>query len=392
MRPLADLKVLSFEHAVAGPYAGRLLADWGADVVKVEPPGGATERVDSEQHHYMCNRGKRSLCVDLKTDDGRDMIRDLVGEYDVVFENYRPGTLEGLGLGYEALRTENEALVYCSLSGFGDSGPYRNRPAMDPIAQAMSGLMAMTGEPDRRPSRIGGSIIDYGTATNAVLAIMLAVYHRERTGEGRKVEASLLETAYGWAGEWSTFYTLFDEEPRRLGDKVASYAPVGAYETDDDDLVYISAYGRRLFRRLCDVLELDGVPEDPRFETDANRREHREAIDNRIESATAEYAADELMDRLLDAGIPAARIADVPEVLNDEHLADRNMFVDVRTDDGREVVAPGSPMKLHGSEPRAETTAVGLGADNVAVLREAGYTPAEIATLEADGVLQGGDG
>lgn len=387
MQPLSNLKVLSFEHAVAGPYAGRLLAEWGAEVVKIEPPGGATERVDSEQHHYMCNRGKKSLCVDLKSDDGHEIILGLVDEYDIVLANYRPGTLEKLGLGYETLRDVNDELIFCSLSGFGDSGPYKDLPALDPIAQAMSGIMSMTGNPDRKPSRIGGSIIDYGTATNAVLAIMMAVYHRERTGEGQKVEASLFETAYGWAGEWGVFYTLFDIVPQRMGDKVASYAPVGAYETEDD-LIYLTAYGENLFVKLCEALELDDVADDPRFETDAKRRKNRDVLDERIEDVTSQYTSEEILGHLIDHGIPAARINDVPEVLEDEHLAARDMLVDVETDDGRDVIAPGPPVKMHGSTPTNESRAVALGEHNTELLNDLGYDSGEIDELVTKGVLQ----
>lgn len=390
MLPLDDLRVLSFTHAAAGPYAGWLLNEWGADVVKVEPPEGAFERTSARHHHYLSNRGKKSLAVDLKTEAGREVIYDLLPGYDVVLESYRPGVMERLGLGYEALSSRHEGLVYCSLSGFGDSGPYRHRPAYDPIAQALSGVMDMTGNPDRKPSRVGGPLVDLGTATNAVLAVMLALHERERTGRGKRVEASLFETAYGWGGMWSVFYTLHDEVPHRMGDKIGSYAPVGVYETRDGE-VYLSGLGDPTWRKLAHALDLGELTEDPRFEEPDARRANRQALDDLIEAETRRYATDELVDHLLERNVPVAEIKSVPEVLEDEHLRARGMITDGRTHDGRAIKAPGVPMKLAETAPVGGVEPPALGSHSVEVVGEV-YSPERVQRLVDDGVLVRPDG
>jgi len=387
-RPLADVNVLEFSTAVAGPYAGQLLSDWGADVLKVEPPDGAEERKTARHVHHMLNRGKRSLSVDLTTDEGQSLVRGLVDDHvDVLLVNYRPGVMERFGLDYETLRAENDALVYCSLSGFGDTGPYSDRPAMDPIAQAMSGIMVMTGEPDRKPARIGGSLIDMGAATNAVLGVAMALLQQATTGVGQKVESSLLETAASWGGEWGAYYTLNDEVPQRMGSKKASYAPVGAYETADG-LVYVAAFGNPTFERLCRALELEELVEDDRFADAADRRRNRAALDDRLEAATRTYDRAMLVDRLLDHGVPAARIYEVAEVIEDPHLDHREMFLDMESEEGTDMVVPATPITLSGSARLDSTDLPAVGEDSAAVAQSLGYDDSQVEALLDSGVIR----
>lgn len=386
MKPLADLRVVSFTHAASGPYAGRLLAEWGADLVKIEPPDGAFERNSAKHHHYLSNRGKRSLSVDLKTESGREAVYDLIERADVLLESYRPGVMEKLGLDYETVSERNEELIYCSISGFGESGPYRDRPAYDPIAQALSGVMHMTGEQDRKPSRVGAPLIDLGTATNAVLSIMMAVHERERTGEGQHVEASLLETAYGWGGMWSVFYTLHDYVPQRMGDKIGSYAPVGAYETNDGE-VYMSALGDPMWEKLARALNLEKLLTDERFEEPDSRRENREELDRLIESKTAEFDTDELVEHMLERNVPIAKIKSVTQVLEDEHLRAREMIVTGETEDGKEIKAPSVPMKLGSSTPESGVRPPALGENSIEVLEEMEYPTERIRELIERGVI-----
>lgn len=378
--PLSDLKVLSFTHAASGPYAGWLLTEWGADVVKVEPPGGAFERESAKHHHYLSNCGKRSLCVDLKSDQGKEVIYDLVEEYDIVLESYRPGVMDKLGVGYETLSEINDELIYCSISGFGDTGPYRDRPAFDPIAQALSGVMAMTGNPDRKPSRVGAPLIDLGTATNAILSIMMAVHQRSATGEGQRIETSLFETAFGWGGMWAVFYSLHGTVPERMGDKIATYAPVGAYETTDNE-AYLSALGDPSWKKLARALDLEELITHPDFETADQRRENRDQLDSQIEARTRNYSTDDLVSHLLDHNVPVAEINTVPEVLEDEHLEAREMFRNVRTESGDELVAPSVPMKSDSASPRNATSPPDLGEHTIDVLQEAGYSKQKVEAL-----------
>jgi crotonobetainyl-CoA:carnitine CoA-transferase CaiB-like acyl-CoA transferase len=386
MKPLADLSVVSFTHAASGPYAGRLLSEWGADLVKIEPPDGAFERNSAKHHHYLSNRGKRSLSVDLKTEEGRETVYDLIERADILLESYRPGVMEKLGLDYETVSARNPELVYCSISGFGESGPYRDRPAYDPIAQALSGVMHMTGEPDRKPSRVGAPLIDLGTATNAVLSIMMAIHERERTGEGQHVEASLHETAYGWGGMWSVFYTLHGEVPGRMGDKIGSYAPVGAYETSDGD-VYMSALGDPTWEKLARSLDLEELLTDERFAESDSRRENREELDRLIEAETATYTTAELVEHMLEHNVPIAEIKSVPEVLEDEHLQERGMILDAETEDGESLKAPDVPMKLGSAEPARGTRPPALGEHSIEVLEAMGYPSERIQELIDSGAV-----
>lgn len=387
MKPLADLKVLAFTHAVSGSYASRLFTEWGADLLKVEPPAGAMERDGPILQHYVNNRGKRSICVDLKRDEGEAVVHDLVESgYDVVITNYVPETAENLGIDYESLRAVDEGLVYCSLTGFGDDGPYREYPALDPIAQAMSGIMTMTGNPDRKPSRIGGSLIDIGAATNACLGVLLAVRHRDRTGEGQKVESSLFETAVGWGGEWCTYYTRYGEEPRRMGDKKATYAPVGAYATRED-LVYLAALGDETWRNLCGALGLDELPSHPDYETAERRRENREELDSLIEAETRTYDRDELVETLLDHDVPASGINSIPEVIDDQHVEARDMLRDFESDEG-DLLVPTLPMTLSRCEAMDAGWIPEVGEHTREALSEAGYSAADVDALVEDGVVE----
>lgn len=390
MKPLSDLRVLSLTHAASGPYAGRLLSEWGADLVKIEPPDGAFERTSARHHHYLSNRGKQSLSVDLKTEDGQDAIYRLVDRADVVLESYRPGVMEKLGLGADTLLERNEELVYCSISGFGESGPYRNRPAYDPIAQALSGVMHMTGNPDRKPSRVGAPLIDLGTATNAVLSIMMAIHERERTGKGQHVEVSLLETAYGWGGMWSVFYSLHGYAPERMGDKIGSYAPVGAYETKDGD-VYMSALGDPMWEKLARALDLEVLITDERFTDSDSRRDNRDELDRLIESRTTTYETEEIVEHMLEQNVPIAQIKSVPEVLEDEHLQERGMILEAETEDGQSITAPDVPMKLGSAEPKRAASPPALGEHSIEVLQDAGFEPEEIVDLLEKGVIVGPD-
>jgi crotonobetainyl-CoA:carnitine CoA-transferase CaiB-like acyl-CoA transferase len=333
----------------------------------------------------LSNRGKKSLSVDLKTDEGKQVIYDLVQDCDVVLESYRPGVMEQLGMDYDILSEINNELVYCSLSGFGESGPYLNRPAYDPIAQALSGVMDMTGEPDRKPSRVGAPLIDLGTATTAVLSIMIALHERERTGEGKRVEASLFETAYGWGGMWSVFYTLHNEVPQRMGDKIDSYAPVGVYTTQDGE-VYISALGDPIWKKLAHALDLDELIDDARFEAPADRRKNRDELDRLIEDKTRTFDTEELVDHLLDRNVPVAEIKSVPEVLEDEHLQARDMITDGITRSGKEIKAPGVPMKLGDDEPKRGKKPPRLGENSIGTLKGK-YSEDEIQELIDSGVL-----
>ncbi|MEF8863487.1 MAG: CoA transferase [Haloarculaceae archaeon] len=384
---LEGVTVLDFSQSIAGPYAATMLADFGADVVSVEPPGGAGQRrMVKEAVRPNVMRNKRSLVVDLKSEGADEVVADLVEVTDVVVHNYRPAVAERLGVDYDTLREHDEGLVVCSVTGFGESGPYSDRPATDPIAQAMSGLMWNTGNPDRKPSRVGASPVDVATGMYTAFAAMAALRHRDRTGEGQRVETSLFDTAAAFMGYWYTYHSRTGDQPTRQGDSWGGYAPVGIFETADDP-VYLSVMYQHLWERFCEVIEREEWVEDPRFATDDDRTANREALTAAIEAAFAEHTREELVEALVDAGIPASELKTVAEVAADEHLRERGTVRRVEDTDGREVLTAAAPAKLSATDPTVESGPPGTGEHTREVLRERGFTEEAVRSLLDRGVV-----
>lgn len=384
---LEDVTVLDFSQSIAGPYATTMLADFGADVVSVEPPGGAGQRrMVKEAVRPNVMRNKRSLVLDLKSGGASEVVADLVEVTDVVVHNYRPAVAERLGVDYGTLNRYNPKLVYCSVTGFGESGPYRDRPATDPIAQAMSGLMWNTGNPDRKPSRVGASPIDVATGMYTAFAAMTALHHRDRTGEGQRVETSLFDTAAAFMGYWYTYYSRTGDQPGRQGDSWGGYAPVGIYETADDP-VYVSVMYQHLWERFCTALGHEEWLDDPRFSTDDDRTTHREELTAAIEAAFEDRTREELVDALLDAGIPASELRTIAEAAADEHLRERGTVERVEDTDGREVLVAAAPATLSVTDPTVERGPPGTGEHTREVLRERGFDEATVRSLLERGVV-----
>ena len=389
---LEGVTVLDFSQSIAGPYAATMLADFGADVVSVEPPGGAGQRrMVKEAARPNVMRNKRSLVLDLKSEGADGVVADLVEATDVVVHNYRPAVAERLGVDYDTLREHNPGLVVCSVTGFGESGPYSDRPATDPIAQAMSGLMWNTGNPDRKPSRVGASPVDVATGMYTAFAALAALRHRDRTGEGQRVETSLFDTAAAFMGYWYTHYSRTGDQPGRQGDSWGGYAPVGIYETADDP-VYLSVMYQHLWERFCEVLDREAWLEDPRFATDDDRTANREALTAAIEAAFAEYGREELVDALVEAGIPASELKTVAEAAADEHLRERGTVERVEDTDGREVLTAAAPATLSATDPAVERGPPGTGEHTREVLRERGLDERAIRSLLDRGVVDDGPG
>ena len=387
MLPLDDIHVLDFSQSLAAPYATMLLADFGAEVISLEPPEGGDQR-EILHGSFMPSggRNKRSLAMDLKADGAEEGVGKLAEWADVVVHNYRPGTMKRLGCDYDSLRTYNENLVYVSVTGFGESGPYSDRPGFDPIAQAMSGLMWATGEPDRKPSRVGTSPIDYGTGLYAAFATMVALWRRQRTDDGGKIEVSLFETAAAFMGEWYTHYDRTGTQPQRQGHTWDGYAPTGLFQTADD-LLYLSVPYDVIWERFCRAIDREEWLDDPRFESNEKRLANRDTLYESIEEAFAPYSRDELVQRLLDAGVPAAELQTVAEAARDSHLRARGIVTEGRDADGTALDVVRTPIHLDGSAPEIRVPAPSIGADTDDVLEEIGFDDAEISRLHADGVV-----
>ncbi|UHQ95241.1 CaiB/BaiF CoA transferase family protein [Haloterrigena alkaliphila] len=384
-RPLADITLVDASQGVAGPTAGVIFADLGADVIAVEPPGGKTAR------HYrggipMPNvaRNKRSVVLDLKTPEGVAALHDLVEDADAFIHNNRPEKNAELGCDYGTLADINPQLVYCSVTGYGEAGLYSDRPAVDPLAQAISGMMWSTGEPDRTPSRISVSVADYATGIYAAFAMLTAIRHARRTGQGQKVETSLFDTAAGFMGHWYTLYDKTGEQPHRQGDSWDTYAPAGIFETATGP-IYLATPFQFLWERVPEAIDRPDLLEDPRFASNEKRLEHRDVLTEELESAFVEYDREELLERLLAADVPASELKTVAEATHDEHLHERGTLKRIEDVDGKEVIATISPVRYSKTPVEVEHGPPQVGEHTHEVLSEHGLSEEEIdRLLESD--------
>lgn len=391
MKPLDDITVVDLTQSVAGPVCTQLLAEMGATVIKVEPPGGDNFRnLMGGDMAVPFNHGKRSLSVDMKTDEGVSIVAQLANEADVFVESFRPGVLEKFDLDYESVAERNEDVVYCSLSGFGRTGPYRTYPGYDPCIQAVSGLMNITGYRDRPPVRIRASLIDCGTGANAAFAVMAAIRQRDRAGEGTRIDISLFDVAVAWMSYWITNYDRTGNLPERAGSEGIGSAPNGVFEAGDG-YTYVATLSEPMYKRLCTLLDRPDLLEDERFETIEDRVEHRDALRDELTAEFAQFGSKELAQRLLDANIPAGAVQTVRDLVeNDPHVEARSLLVDsYNPETGESVLAPALPFRFSSAihDGTFSSNPPAVGEDTVAVLESLDYAVGEIDALLEAGVI-----
>ena len=374
MSALAGLRVLELTQVMAGPFCGQVLGDMGADVVKVEPLEGDSTRQSMGASSFLAvNRNKRSIALNLKSEEHRAVLHRLVREADVVLENYRPGVAAKLGAGWEELSEINPRLIYASVSGFGQTGPYAQRPGYDLIAQGLSGVMSVTGEPDGDPIKCGIPIGDLSAGLFCAVAILSAVIARERTGEGQRIDTSLFEGALAlsiWetAELWST-----GNVPQPFGSAHRVTAPYQALRTADGHIT-VGGNNQKLWQKLCEAI---GRPElVDAFPTNEDRMARRPELVSELETALAARTTDEWVATLIEAGVPCGPIHDYRQVFEDEHTQAREMEVQL---DGVRML--GIPVKLSGTPGAIRRTAPEVGEHTAEVLREAGFSDEEIGAL-----------
>jgi crotonobetainyl-CoA:carnitine CoA-transferase CaiB-like acyl-CoA transferase len=393
---LAGIRVLEVGVFMAAPFAGMQLADLGADVVKVEPPvrGDPSRQigpfVSGESSPFVrLNRNKRSVVVDLKHPDGKATFLRLAASADVLLENLRPGAMTGLGLGYDEVRAHNPGLVYVSVSGWGQDGPRAGLPGLDVMAQARSGLMSITGEPDGPPAKIGVPMCDLVSGLYAALAATAALRARDATGEGQHVDVSLFEAGVSFAIWEAGRYFGAGEVGGRLGSAHQSTAPYQAFRTADG-WVTIGAVTSKSWAGLCDVLALPDLLADPRYADAYERQVLRHDLAPVIERATRGWETEPLLAALDAAGVPCAPIADYADVFGDEHLGAREFFWDAPHPSLGEVRQLGSPMRMSATPAVRRHAGPQLGADTRRVLAEAGFSETEIEGLVTSGAVASG--
>ncbi len=387
---LAGLKVLDCTHVIAGAWCSMMLADLGADVIKIEPLEGETTRGHPKARFRafdFVNRNKRSLAIDLSSPRGVDAILNLARTADVFVENYRPGVLERMGLGYAAMKSVNRALVYCSVSGFGLTGPYSERGGFDLIAQGMSGIMSFTGEAGaERPNACGVPLSDLNAGTFAALGVLAALRHRDASGRGQHVETSLLESALAYTVWESGLYLTTGEVAAPRGSRHRLAAPYEALKTGDGFIV-VGVNSQRLWERFCDALDAPDLANDPAFADGRARLTHRDALQARLEAILAVAGADEWIARLLAKGVPCGPVNTIADALADPQVAARGLLAQV---DGRSFIR--APIGLSETPVAVTRGAPPLGAHSREVLTQAGITADEIDSLVQDGVLGDGAG
>ncbi|MFC6734546.1 MULTISPECIES: CaiB/BaiF CoA-transferase family protein [unclassified Haladaptatus] len=388
MKPLTGFEVLDFTREVSGPHCTQLLAGLGADVIKIEPPGGERPRSEWVDAFSSFNLGgKRSVSIDLKTDEGKRIAQQLAERVDIVVENFRPGVLERFGLDYDAVAKQNADVIYCSISGFGQDGPYRDFPAYDPIAQALSGVLASTGYPDRPPVRIGASFIDCGTAVHAALFVMAAALEREQTGEGRYIDTSLFDTAVSWMAYRIAEYSRTGRVRERTGS--GNDVTDRVYYAGDDKPFYVKAITQQQYESMCHVIDRDDLIEDERFETDATRIENTDALEAELKQSFAQFDREQLVERLAQASVPIGSVQDVGELVDqDPHVKARGMLTDSYNLAAEESLLTSTlPFRTDKGSPELGGRPPELGEHTFAVLSELGYSDEKIHDLIETGVL-----
>ena len=387
--PLQGLRVVEFTHMVMGPAVGAILVELGAEVIKVEPVGGdATRQLLGSGAGYfsMYNRNKKSVCLDLKHPKGLAIARDLAASADVVVENFRSGTMDKLGLGYEVLAALNPRLIYCSEKGF-LSGPYEQRTALDEVAQMMGGLAYMTGPPGR-PLRAGSSVIDVTGGMFGVIGILAALEERHRTGRGRKVASSLFETTVYLVGQHMAQKAVTGQAAKPMPVRISAWAIYDVFETRDDGQVFVGVVSDALWEKFCAAFELHGLGADPQYRTNAQRVLARETLLPQVRTLFKGYTKAELVAKLERTGLPFAPIGRPEDLFDDPHLVASGGLGDVTLTDGTRTRLPLLPVEIDGRRPTQGGDLPTIGADTRAVLRGFGLGDSEIDALAAEKAIE----
>ena len=392
--PLQGIRVLDFTRVLAGPAASLALADLGAEVIKIEPPGTGDETRSfppfraGESHYFLSiNRGKKSIVVDLKTAAGVALVKDLAAKCDVLIENYRPGVMDRLGLGYEPLSAINPRLIYCAISGFGMTGPLRDRPSFDIVMQALSGALSVNGEPDRPPTKLGIPLGDLVGGVNGPMAILAALYERSVTGCGRLIDVSLFDGMIGMLAYLPQLAFFTGADPKPQGSQHPNLVPYGVFPAKDGSIV-IACLTNSFWANICRALGMDDWIEDSRFDTLVKRRDIRSTVNERISGVTSQKTVNELVDLLTQHEVPHAPILGIKDALSQPQAVAREMVVETDHQVLGKIPIVNRPIKFPGDSQPVPAAPPVLGQHTDEILREIlGFTSDRIAQLRASKVV-----
>ena len=391
---LAGLKVLELGQLIAGPFAAKTLGEFGADVVKIEPPGSGDPlrkwrllKDGTSVWWQVQSRNKRSVALDLRQPQAQDIVRSLATECDVLIENFRPGAMEGWGLGPDDLQRLNPGLIMLRISGYGQTGPYRDRPGFGVVAEAMGGMRHLTAEPGRVPVRVGVSIGDTLASLHGVIGVLVALQHRAKTGEGQVVDMALYEAVFNCMESLLPEYDAFGAVREAAGSALPGIAPTNAYRCSDGAYALVAGNGDSIYKRLMAAIDRNDLGSDPALADNAGRVLRVAEIDAAIGNWTAQHTVDEVLATLDAASVPAGRIYTIADIAADPHYRARGMLHSITLDDGSQLAVPGIVPRLSRTPGAHRRNAPALGQDTDAVLREVGLSADQIHTLRQRGII-----
>ena len=393
MQPLQNIRVLDLSRVLAGPYCTMVLGDLGAEVIKVEPPEGDETRgwgppfAGGESAYYLCvNRNKRGVVVNLKTDEGRNILRELALQSDVLVENFRPGTLKKFGLDFETLHDLNPRLVYCSISGFGQTGSLRDKPGYDFMIQAMGGVMSITGEPEGEPMKVGVAVADLFAGQNAVIAILAALQARTFTGEGQYIDIALFDSELGWLANVASNFLISGKNPKRYGNAHANIVPYQSFQASDGWFV-VAVGNDKQFEAFCRVLGRPEFSADERFSTNSGRVQNREILIPLLKPIFLERTVSEWL-ALIGDQFPCGPINDFKQVFAMPHVKEREMLVEMEHPTIGQLPLVGSPLKMSGTRVEYRLPPPLMGQHTKEILREVlGYSDEKVDALVERGCI-----
>ena len=392
--PLAGLKVVELGQLIAGPFAAKTLADFGAEVIKIEPPGSGDPlrkwrllKDGTSVWWQVQSRNKQSLALDLRQAQAQAIVRELARDADVLIENFRPGAMEGWGLGPEALQAINPRLIMLRISGYGQTGPYRDRPGFGVVAEAMSGLRHLTAEPGRVPVRVGVSLGDTLASLHGVIGILMSLQERHRSGKGQVIDVALYEAVFNCMESLLPEYSAFGAVRGPAGSALPGIAPTNAYRCRDGGYALVAGNGDSIFKRLMTCIGRDDLGQDPSLADNTGRVARVDELDAAIGAWTATRTVDEVLAALEKASVPSGRIYTVADIAADPHYQARGMLQQVTLEDGSDMLVPGIVPKLSRTPGEHRRNAPALGQDTDAVLRSIGLTETQIEQLKAQGIV-----